>query len=139
MSSDLQRVEQAWETIDRAVENLRASQLPAYTGQLVAGSPLVGPLADWLESLATDEHGPTVQDAPDNSCYSCGGTGEVYLGTGPDGHAWSGDPCCCSHEHCKCGACGGYPCEQVQYALAVARAILGEAAELIRPDTQEQP
>ncbi|MEU3160050.1 hypothetical protein ABZ753_21715 [Streptomyces griseoincarnatus] len=70
---------------------------------------------------------PASEDPP-SDCRGCGGTGERYDGTGPDGHVWSGESCCCSHEHCSCGACG-FPCELADYAVEVARGLVGHRAE----------
>lgn len=45
-------------------------------------------------------------ELPVGTCRSCGGTGEVYGGTGADGHIWTGEKCCCDHPHCVwCGEC----------------------------------
>ncbi|MEU5476914.1 hypothetical protein [Streptomyces mirabilis] len=97
------------------------------------------PLADLIgHHLGADRHGPiptpTAEPDPNldevfgrpgsSACYSCGDTGVRYDGVGADGHQWSGEQCCCQHSHCGCGACGGYPCEEVQYLLAVATAVL---------------
>ncbi|MFG3048099.1 hypothetical protein ACGFZR_24605 [Streptomyces sp. NPDC048241] len=70
---------------------------------------------------------PAPEDPPSN-CGSCGGTGERYLGVGPDGHAWSGESCCCSHTHCSCGACD-FPCDLASYALEVAQGLRSFAEE----------
>ncbi|MFD4968881.1 hypothetical protein [Streptomyces sp. NPDC058424] len=64
-----------------------------------------------------------VPEDPPTDCRGCGGTGERYDGTGPDGHAWSGESCCCSHEHCSCGACA-FPCELASYAMEVAKELV---------------
>ncbi|MFJ5151445.1 hypothetical protein ACIQCF_07625 [Streptomyces sp. NPDC088353] len=69
---------------------------------------------------------PAPEDPPTN-CRGCGGTGQRYDGTGPDGHVWSGESCCCSHEHCSCGACA-FPCELASYAVEVAKELVSFAA-----------
>lgn len=73
-------------------------------------------------------------EPPAGTCRSCGGTGEVYGGTGPDGHIWTGEKCCCDHPHCVwCGGCwesGGCPAY-----LHISRVIaeqLGLIAELAK-------
>ncbi|MFJ4966012.1 hypothetical protein ACIP6P_26805 [Streptomyces sp. NPDC088729] len=104
--------------------------------------PLRHPLADLLAFHLSDEsrHGPLRAPAPKDvadpaldpvfptsgACYSCGDTGVRYDGTGPDGHMWTGEPCCCQHEHCACGACGGFPCDEVAYAVHLATVLLRE-------------
>jgi hypothetical protein len=104
--------------------------------------PLRQPLADLLAfHLSGDSrHGPLPAPVPTDgtdpdldaafntsrACHSCGDTGERYDGTGPDGHMWSGQQCCCQHEHCGCGACGGFPCDEVAYAVHLATVLLRE-------------
>lgn len=123
----------ATETLTRAYELLEDDPLGRHLG------PLRQPLADLLgHHLAADRHGPiplpeTMPDPtldevfrrPDSgTCSSCGGTGVRYDGAGPEGHQWTDVECCCQHDHCRCGACGAYPCDEVQALLAVATAAL---------------
>jgi hypothetical protein len=85
-------------------------------GERLAGRD---PLAVALDSLA-DTHfrcpppGPVPHpDRPDQAgaCYLCGGTGEVYHGTGPDGHVWGGE---CGCEIPYCGGCHeSWPCDPI--------------------------
>ncbi|MFF2228734.1 hypothetical protein ACFVV7_36055 [Streptomyces globisporus] len=107
--------------------------------------PLRRPMADLLAFHLSDDSGhgrlpaPLPQNTqkatdpaldavlpPGGTCYSCGDTGVRYDGTGPDGHMWSGEPCCCQHEHCACGACGGFPCDEVDYVVHLATVLLRE-------------
>lgn len=115
-------VDEVNETLWRAVNLLRT------VGQTVMPLPVAGPLADMLETAIGEEHGPRPQEDV-SPCYGCGGTGERYDGTGPDGHIWSGVECCCSHPHCVCGECGAFPCDTVRNALAVARGMLALKSE----------
>jgi hypothetical protein len=116
--------DQAHETLWQAINLLRAE------GQMALPMPVAGPVADMLEAVIAEEHAPRAQEEPSN-CYGCGGTGERYDGTGPEGHSWSGVACCCSHPHCTtCRECGAFPCEAVRNALAVALGVLALAATL---------
>jgi hypothetical protein len=54
-----------------------------------------------------DPPGPVPGPTP-GVCFSCGNTGEVYHGRGPDGPVWGG-PCGCDTPYCN--ACGDpWPC-----------------------------
>lgn len=92
-------------------------------------------LSGLLSQLAETDHQPVpAYDAPEaGTCAACGGTGERYYGTGPDGHIWSGESCCCDHTHCGCGSCAGFPCELAQWALEVASALGVDAVQVHRP------
>ncbi|MGW0334349.1 hypothetical protein ACWD0J_21180 [Streptomyces sp. NPDC003011] len=120
-------------TLTRAYELLEDERAAERFGDLRQ------PLADLIDHhLGADRHGPipALKAQPDpvldevfgrhgsSACCSCGDTGVRYDGVGADGHQWSGEQCCCQHHHCRCGACGGYPCEEVRYLLAVATAVL---------------
>lgn len=100
------------------------------------------PLADLFAfHLSYDSrHGPQRAPAPQDvadpaldaafptsgTCCMCGNTGERYDGPGTDGPMWSGQECCCQHEHCRCGACGGFPCDEVAYVVHLATVLLRE-------------
>lgn len=119
-------------TLTAAAVHLEESTLsPDLTGLSPA---LREALTGLLNELAERDHQPSADDTePDSNCYSCGGTGEVYAGTGPAGHTWTGESCCCSHPHCGCGSCEGFPCSLASYALAVAAALGVEAVEVDPP------
>lgn len=63
---------------------------------------------------------------PSKTCRSCGGTGEVYGGTGIDGHIWTGEFCGCESRFCDCGVAD--ECPEVKHAEAMARSVLGKEA-----------
>ncbi|MEU3399429.1 hypothetical protein [Streptomyces filamentosus] len=140
----------ATQTLTRAYELLEDDPLGQHLG------PLRQPLADLLgHHLAANRHGPILppETLPDpvldevfgrpssSTCSSCGGTGVRYAGTGPEGHQWTDVECCCQHDHCRCGACGAYPCDEVQALLAVATAALDSclAAPGTATDTARRP
>ncbi|MDW4918684.1 hypothetical protein [Streptomyces californicus] len=120
----------------------RAYDLLEQDGTAPELGPLHQPLADLLAFHLSDDsrHGVLRAPAPENAadpaldavfrttgaCYSCGDTGVRYDGTGPDGHMWGGEQCCCQHEHCACGACGGFPCDEVDYVVHLATVLLRE-------------
>jgi hypothetical protein len=115
-------IDQIRETLGRAVEALHGD------GQTLVPAAAAGPLADLLDTVTEETHGPAPQPGTaDSSCHGCGGTGQVYLGTGPDGHAWSDTECCCSHRHCTCGSCDGFPCARARSAYDVALGLLSAA------------
>ncbi|MCZ0984172.1 hypothetical protein O1L60_46275 [Streptomyces diastatochromogenes] len=114
--------DQVHEALGRAVEALHQD------GQTLVPAAAASPLADLLDTVTEETHGPAPQpETTESSCHGCGGTGQVYLGTGPDGHAWSGTECCCSHRHCTCGSCDGFPCSRVRSAYDVALGLLSAA------------
>ncbi|MFI1226286.1 MULTISPECIES: hypothetical protein [Streptomyces] len=120
----------------------RAYDLLEQDGTAPELGPLRQPLAGLLAFHLSEDsgHGPLRATEPqhaadpaldaifptDRVCYSCGDTGVRYDGTGPEGHMWGGEQCCCQHEHCACGGCGGFPCEEVDYVVHLATVLLRE-------------
>lgn len=106
-------VDQANEMLWAAVNALRAD------GQTIMAASLARPVAYMLEGVIGEEHGPADRPLPSSDCHSCGGTGNVYAAHGE----FTNQECCCDHAHCRCGTCDAFPCERVQQALAIARAV----------------
>ncbi|MFC8570784.1 phiSA1p31-related protein [Streptomyces sp. NPDC057245] len=134
--TDARTPDSAVATLTRAYELLEDEAATQHLGVLRQ------PLADlFAQHLSGDRHGPIPTAAPaepdptvdealtrpgSGACYSCGDTGVRYEGVGADGHQWSTEQCCCQHEHCRCGACGGFPCEEVDAVVHLAAVLLRE-------------
>ncbi|MGW0670611.1 hypothetical protein [Streptomyces sp. NPDC002746] len=115
----------------------RAHELLEQVGTAPELGALHQPLADLLAFHLSDDSRHGVLRAPEpetvadpaldavfrttGTCYSCGDSGVRHNGTGPDGHMWGGEQCCCQHEHCRCG---GFPCGEVDYVVHLATVLL---------------
>ena len=87
-----------------------------------AALPPLDPFAQALCRLAQghfrhDPPGPS--PSPSGLCGACGGTGEVYRGTGETGHIFDG---ACGCETPYCGGCGeAWPCGDIRIITDAAK------------------